>query len=142
MKTKIHLLTFTFIIVISGCSLFGPTITNYDEYAYSQTTSLKVDAMSIMDSAVTDFQSHIKTIITVQTNLQKLCEYVTHKPKNMIAAAQWKILMDSTGHLFGGFIVRWRNEKKLGKAFVDNEKKLVSDAFDTIAELESKKRKQ
>jgi hypothetical protein len=35
-------------------------------------------------------------------------------------------------------MVRWRNEKKLSRAFINDEKVLVGEAFDQIAALESK----
>ncbi len=128
--------------ILYGCGSTGPTIAGYDGYAYLQTTSLKVDALNLMDSATRDYQSQVKNIVTVNSNLQKIYTYEKNRPKNDLSATQYKILLDTTGHLFGGFIKRWRDEKKLGKAFVDDEKKLVSDAFDQIAELESKKIKQ
>ncbi|MGP8216784.1 MAG: hypothetical protein ACLQQ4_14560 [Bacteroidia bacterium] len=126
-------------ILACGCNLFTPTISSYDQYAYTQTTSLKVDALNLMDSAISDYQSHIKLIMIVNTNVQKLCEYEKNLPKNDITLKQWQILTDTTGHLFGGFMLRWKNEKKLSKGFINDEKNLVSNAFDQIAELESKK---
>jgi outer membrane cobalamin receptor len=131
-------------VTMFGCNIFSPTMSSYDSYAYSQTTSLKVDALNLMDSATSNYQSQVKSILTVNTSLQKLYSYVKNLPKNDITAKQWQILLDTnatatTGHLFGGFIVRWRNEKKLSRAFINGEKVLVGEAFDQIAELESKK---
>jgi len=134
-----YLLPFIALSIICGCKLFTPTISAYDQYAYTQTTSLKVDVLNMMDSAIDDYQSHIKTIIIIKTNIQKLYEYEKNLPKNDITLKQWQILTDSTGHLLGGFMVRWKKEKKLHKAFVDDEKQIISDSFDQIAELESKK---
>ncbi len=58
------------ISILSGCIL-GPTIANYDQYAYSQTTMLKVDVLNLMDSATLDYQANIKSITDLNTNLQK-----------------------------------------------------------------------
>jgi hypothetical protein len=51
----------------------------------------------------------------------------------------WTILLDSNGHLLGGFITRWEKEQKLNAVFIQEEKKIVGDAFDQIAGLESQK---
>ena len=69
----------------------------------------------------------------------KIIEYEKHRPKNQITAKMWELLNDSTAHLYGGFINRWRVQKKLGAAFIQNQKIIVGKAFDQIAELESGK---
>jgi len=46
-----------FIIVLlgySGCVTISP----FDQYAYAQTTSIKVDALNLMDLANDDFPKH------------------------------------------------------------------------------------
>jgi len=139
LRKHLYLTCFIALSVITGCSLFTPTISSYDQYAYTQTTSLKVDVLNMMDSAADDYQSHIRSITIIKTNIQKLYEYEKNLPKNDITLKQWQILTDTTGHLFGGFMIRWRNEKKLHKGFINDEKQTISDAFDQIAELESKK---
>ena len=130
-----------FLVLIYGCGLFNPVISSFDQYAYVQTTSIKVDALNLMDSAITDYTSHVKSVASVQTNLQKLYEYEKNRPKNELTVRQLDILMDTTGNLFGGFIIRWKKEKKLGQAFILGAKKQVGSAFDQIALLESKKNK-
>lgn len=122
-----------------GCSIFSPKISTYDSYAYLQTTSVKVDALNLMDMSSEDFQLHGKDIHSLQNTIQKICEYEKHRPKNEITNKQWEILMDTTGHLLGGFLIRWRSLGKLGKTYIDEKKKQISFAFDQIAELESKK---
>lgn len=139
LKKQLYSLPFMALPLICGCNLFTPTVAGYDQYAYTQTTSLKVDALNLMDSAVDDYQSQIKNIALVKTNIQKLYEYEKNLPKNDITLKQWNILTDTTGHLWGGFLIRWRNEKKLHKAYIDDKKQLIGEAFDQIAELESKK---
>jgi hypothetical protein len=127
------------ITACGACKLFTPTMSTYDQNAYSQTTSLKVDALNIMDSAVESYDVHKKSVAAVNTSIQKLYSYEKNLPKNEITAAQWKIITDTTGNLWGGFLVRWRKEKTLHKAFIDDEKTLIGDAFDQVAELESRK---
>lgn len=132
-----------YLIIISfisfyGCSLLSPTISTYDQYGYTQTTSIKVDAMNLMDMATENYQSHQKEIVEVQSNIQKIYEYEKHRPKNDPTIKQWEILTDSS-RIFGRFISKWKNEKILGKVYIEEKKKNVAFVFDQIAELESKK---
>ena len=75
----------------------------------------------------------------LQTNLQKIYEYEKNRPKNEINIQLWNKILDANGHLLGEFLKRWQNEKKLNAVFVQEEKKIVGEAFDQIAGLESHK---
>ncbi len=138
-KKYLRYVTIILVTCLYSCKLVSPSVTNYDSYSYVQTTSLKVDALSLMDVATEDYSSHQKDIQTVQNNIQKIYEYEKHRPKNDFTIKQWQILTDSTGHLWGGFIVKWRTENKVNKVYLDEKKKQIGTAFDQIAELESKK---
>ena len=115
------------------------TISNFDQQAYVYTTSVKVDALNLMDQATTDFAGHSKEVKELQTQLQKIYEYEKNRPKNEITLKQWDILLNPEGHLLGGFLKRWETQKTLNKTFVTEARKLVDKAFDQIAGLESKK---
>jgi len=54
----------------------------------------------------------------------------------------WDLLLNTDGHLLGGFLKRWEDKSVLGVTFVNEEKKIISDAFDQIAGLESGKIKK
>jgi len=123
------------ILTFASCS----TISRFSQYAYIQTTSLKVDALSIMDLAIDNYSSHQNSTLELQINLQKLYEYERNRPKNEITIKLWDKLLDPKGHLLGGFLTRWQQEEKLNDVFIGEAKKLVSDAFDLIAGLESNK---
>ncbi|MEI6822967.1 MAG: hypothetical protein WCL51_13620 [Bacteroidota bacterium] len=115
------------------------SISLFDHYAYTQTTSLKVDALNCLELAMQDYTTNEKTVEALQSNLQKAYEYEKHRPQNKITLQLWDKLLDSNGHLLGGCLKRWQTEKKLSAVFVQEEKKIVGEAFDQIAELESKK---
>jgi len=141
MENKIILkrsLVAAFIIVLlgySGCVTISP----FDQYAYAQTTSIKVDALNLMDLANDDFSKHQASVMEFQTKLRKVYEYEKNRPKNEISVKLWDILIDTNGYLLGGFLSRWKKENKLNVAFITNEKDLVGKAFDQISGLESKK---
>ena len=130
-----HLTLLVVVLSFAACA----TISSFDQYAYAQTTSLKVDALNTMDLATGDYSTNEKTIQELQTKLQKAYEYEKNRPKNEITLKMWTILLDSNGHLLGGFITRWEKEQKLNAVFIQEEKKIVGDAFDQIAGLESQK---
>jgi hypothetical protein len=100
--------------ILSSCA----TISLFDQYAYTQTTSLKVDALSLMDKATESYASHESEVEAVRLKMEKAYEYE---------------------NLYGGFIKRWKTESTLNAEFVKQAKGQISEAFDIIAELESQK---
>jgi hypothetical protein len=130
------------IISLLACYGCGSTIALFDQFAYEKTTSTKVDALNLMGKATENYDQHKAEADVIDIQISKIMEYEAHRPKNLITSELWKILNDSTAHLYGGFINRWRTQKKLSAAFVQNQKVIVSKAFDQIAELESGKIKE
>jgi len=115
------------------------TISSFDQQAYTQTTSIKVDALNLMDLAKYDYATQENNVKEYQTKQQKIYEYEKNRPKNEISLSLWDKLLDKDGHLLGGFINRWQSESKLNETFIVEAKKLVDKAFDQISGLESKK---
>ena len=119
-----------------GC---GPTISLYDQYSYTQATSVKVDALNVVAMATEDYASHQKDVTALNLQMQKIYEYDKHLPKNVITTKQWEIIIDSSGHSMGGFLARWQKEGKLGAAFVSDKKVQIGEDFDQIIQLEAAK---
>jgi len=130
---KIILLTF--FISVFGCA----TISQFDQYAYVQTTSLKVDALQIMDLAVDEYSDHADQVAELKANQQKIYEYEKNRPKNEITVKMWEKLLNEDGHLIGGFLAKWENQGKQSPVFIAEAKKIIGPAFDQIGQLESKK---
>jgi hypothetical protein len=133
MTTKIFL--FGALLLLASCS----TISKFDQYAYSQTTSLKVDVLNVMSHATDSFAVHADEVLQVQTEMSKMYEYEKNRPKNIITEKMWTVLNDSTGHLFGGFITRWKKEGKLDAVFIKESQGVIGSSFDEISQLESGK---
>jgi len=132
-------LTMLFVIFsVVSCA----TISSFDQQAYTQTTSIKVDALNLMDLAKYDYATQENNVKEYLTKQQKIYEYEKNRPKNEITLKLWDKLLDKDGHLLGGFINRWGKESKLNETFIVETKKLVDKAFDQISGLESKKTKQ
>jgi hypothetical protein len=101
LSTQIRNLTFLVVLIsIAGCA----TISSFDQYAYTLTTSLKVDALNTMSLATDDYATNEKTVKELQTNLQKVYEYEKNRPKNEITLKMWDVLLNPEGHLLGGFM--------------------------------------
>lgn len=126
------------LLTIAGCA----AISSFDQYAYTQTTSGKVDALNVMDLATETYDVHKTLVKELETKLQKIYEYEKNRPKNEISTQMWDKLLAKEGHLLGGFLARWKEEDKLNPAFITEMKKIVDQAFDQIAGLESKKIKK
>lgn len=123
------------LLLLVGCQLISP----YSEEAYKQATSLKVDSLKLMDLAVSPYADHAKEVEDLKTSLQKAYEYAAGQPRNELSTEQWAILIDPDRNLLGGFLKLWQEKGTLSRPFIDEAKKLVSDAFDTIIGLESGK---
>lgn len=124
------------LILMMGCS---PLISNFDQVSYQQVTSLKVDALSVMDEAVTDYGSHASEVKDLQLKVDKAIEYDKHRPHNEITNEMWSLLNDPQKNLLGGFLVKWQHDGKCSAVYIAEKKKQISLSFDQIAELESKK---
>lgn len=132
--SKARYLYFLFVCFFSCAS-----ISQFDQHAYIQTTSAKVDVLDIMNLAVGDYSNHKSEIAEVILKLDKVYEYERNRPKNTLTIQLWDKIRDTAGHLFGGFVARWEREGKLKPVFIQESKKQVGEAFDIIAQLESKK---
>jgi hypothetical protein len=118
------------------------TISTYDQYAYTQTTSLKVEALSLMGKASRDAASQNEAIEQLLLNVEKAYEYEKGRPKNELTTRMWDVLKSPDRNLLGGFVKRWREKKRLSQAFIEEAKELVAEAFDLISGLESQKIKE
>lgn len=122
--------------LLLGCS---PLMSTFDQTAYTQATSIKVDALNLMDEATENYSTHETEVKTIQLQIDKAIEYDKHRPNNDVTNKLWAILNSPERNLFGGFLARWKKDGKCGATFIKDEKELVEKAFDQIAELESKK---
>lgn len=122
--------------VVASC---GPTISTFSPIAYEQATSLKVDALAIMDRAIEPYADHRAEAESLMIRLAKAYEFAKGRPSNDVSTRQWRILIDPERNLLGGFLARWKKESRLSTTFVTEAKGLVADAFDTIIGLESGK---
>lgn len=122
-------------ILVNGCS----TIAQYDQVAYQQATSLKVDALNLMANATEPYATHAQAVAELMVRVDKAYEYDKGRMKNEISTRMWEQLKDPDRNLLGGFLNRWKSSGQLGAAFITEAKEIVGGAFDTIIQLESGK---
>jgi hypothetical protein len=124
------------LLLINGCS---PLISNFDQVSYQQATSLKVDALNLMDEATESYVANVADAKILQANIDKAIEYDKHRPHNEITNEMWAVMNDPQKNLLGGFLVKWKADGKCSSVYISEKKKQISFSFDQIAELESKK---
>ena len=135
---KIFLKSHIFMLVavlITGCV----SSAIFNQKAYEQATSLKVDALTLMDQATEPFADHRKAVDELTIKIEKAYQYCLGLPNNEETIGQWEIIKDPDRNSLMGFLKRWETEKQLSQTFINNVKDLVSKGFDEVIELESKK---
>lgn len=134
-----HIQKFIFVLSLFALLSACQTISIYDHYAYVEDTSLKVDALGLIDKGVDSFNVHEQEVNELKLKVEKAFEYEKSRPNNSISTAMWNKLKDPGGNLLGGFFKLWKNEGKLSETYILDKKKQIGSAFDQIIELESKK---
>jgi len=122
---------------LASCTpLIGP----YSPTAYQNATSLKAETLALMSKATTPYALHEQKVAALMVDIDKAYEYVHGFPSNDLSAKQWEILKKNDGNLLGKFFQRWKNEDTLKKEYIDEFKRIISDAFDEIICLEANKK--
>ncbi len=131
------------IAVILGTLLLSCNnyISTYDQFAYTQTTSIKVDVLNLLDQSKEPYASHQKEADEVVTKMMKAIEYEKHRPKNNITLRMWQKLIDSTKQkgIVGSYLASWKRTGTKNQVLIDEFKPLANEGFDLIAELEAQK---
>lgn len=127
-------------LVLLALAACGPAISEFNARAYEQATSLKVEALALMDEATGAYAEHAQAVQQLKTDLEKAHEFAKGRPNNEISARQWRILIAPERDLLGGFLADWEEQSSFSEAFIEEKKTQVARAFDTIIELESGKR--
>lgn len=125
-------------VVLFSCNHY---ISTFDQLAYTQATSLKVDVMNLIDESTEPYSSHTKEVDEVVSNLRKAIEYERHRPKNDITLKMWNKMLDSTAQkgIIGSYLASWKKSGNKSQTLVDEYKPLAGEGFDLIADLESHK---
>lgn len=136
LKTNIILLA---MVVLTSCQSLKTSI--FDQYSYQKTTELKVETLSLMENASSQYENHKETVAKLLLDIEKLKEYEKNKPNNEITFTMWTIFTDKEKNLVGGFFKSWQEKQTLSPTFVEESKKQIEEAFDLLIQYEIKKDK-
>lgn len=130
------------LLAAPGCQ----TISYYDQAAYANATSLKVDTLDLIGKATDSYSSHTKDISDLSLKLAKAYEYDRGRPLNQRTQQLWDQLLtlsatDASSGIYPRFIALWKKEGAVSAAAVAGERIRVGQAFDEIIALEGGKTK-
>lgn len=123
---------------LTAC-VYRPTIALFDQRSYENATSLKAEALGVMDRAGEPFAEYEDEVRRLMTRVEAAYEYAKGVPKNGPSAEQWEILRARDGALLWGFFNLWERNGTLLQGDVEANRKNVADAFDSIIRLEAEK---
>jgi hypothetical protein len=127
------------LLLLGGCA---PIISEYSLDAYKNATSLKAETLALIDKSGDKFSAHKTEVDALTTKINAAYEFSAGIPNDHISAAQWQILRNPDGNLYGGFVRTWSGSKQgtVLPAYRAGKRKEVSDAFDKIICLEVNKK--
>ena len=134
LKTRVITVVLAFLFYL-GCNYIAP----YNQHAYEQTTSLKVEALSLIEKASKPYSDYEKEIEQFKLRMLKAYEYARGIPKNLEAAEQWAILVNPEGKSMFGFLEFWKKNNQVSEMFAEEYKKEIEKHFNAIIELEARK---
>jgi hypothetical protein len=124
------------VLLVSGC---GRLIADYSLDAYKNATSLKAEALAMVDKSNEPYGKHGKEVDALNVKIDAAYEFAAGIPENQLSAQQWAILKDPDRHLYGGYINVWKTHGPVSAFFRDGAKRNIGAAFDEIICLEVNK---
>lgn len=119
-----------------------PTIALYDQYAYTQATSLKVDMQNLaLESDSVSYNAAKADIDKVNVELQKAYEYNKGRDLNSLSTKQYEILM-SDKEFYKQFLNNWKTSGKENATFAEDASEKIGQLLDQVIKLENGKNKQ
>jgi hypothetical protein len=123
------------VFFLAACTHIAP----FNQHAYEQATSLKVEAMTLVEKANDPYTKHEKEIEEFKLRMLKAYEYVKGIPKNVETSDQWAILISEKGKSVFGFLKFWQEKTTVSETFAAEYKKEIEKHFNKIIELEAGK---
>jgi len=123
------------LFILSSCN----TALYFDQYAYKESISVKVEALSLMDQATEDYSKHKEKAQEVRLSMLKIYEYEKYRPNNEESTKMWALMLNPEKNLFQGFLKRWQDKSRMSEIFIKEAKFQMEEAFDIIIGFEKKK---
>lgn len=129
------LILFLFSVLFFSCSA-----SKYDQYSYNEAVSLKAESLALMSKANENYTLHENDVNSLNSDLNKILSYEKKRSNNSETVQMYKLLTDPNGNLLGAFFKKWKSSGTMESVFITQFKTQVSDAFDSIIDLEKAKR--
>jgi hypothetical protein len=124
-------------VVLAACT---PLISPYDHAAYQNATAAKAEVLALVDKATEPYSDHARQVEDMLLAVNKAYEYARGLPQNRITARQWEILKDPNGNLIGGFVSTWKKQGRTSRAYAEEKREQLAEAFDYLICLEANKK--
>ncbi|GAA0653092.1 hypothetical protein [Brevundimonas lenta] len=125
------------LLSLAGCT---PLMAGYSLDAYRNATSLKPEVMAMVDRSAGPWAANADAVAALTIKLEAAYEFSAGMAQNEISTAQWRVLKDPNGGLYGGFVRTWREQGTTGEFYRTEKKAQLGEAFDYIICLEVNKK--
>jgi hypothetical protein len=134
-----HPVAILFLLVLfSGCR---PLISLYDQYAYTQAISLKVDMQNLIDrSGTVDYADARPDIEKLNLQIRKAYEYAKGRSLNSISTKQYEVILSETG-FYSQVLKDWKAQTRVSETAAEEKKLKIGQLMDKIIQLENGKNK-
>ncbi len=142
-KTKNLFFVIKSLLFLITISFFGckPLISLYDQYAYTEAISLKVDMQNLMlESDSIKYADAKLDISRVNTELQKAYEYAKGRSNNSLSTKQYAILLSEDG-FYKSSLRTWQKQDTLSSTSASLKSDKIGQLLDQIIKLENGKNK-
>lgn len=123
--------------LLAACSSIP--IGEYSLEAYKNATTLKAETLALVAKSGQPYSRFADDVDVLSVRIDAAYEFAAGLPNNQLSEEQWRLMRDPEGHLYGGFVVFWRNRGTLSPAFREEFGAIIADAFDEIICLEANK---
>lgn len=128
------------LILETSCTGVGNFFSNtrYNESAYQTAKSVKEKTLALIDKARgrAAYADFAKEDTALMREFDSAIASEKQRSKNQPSVAQWQTLRSQMRR----FLDLWKKKENLSPAFVEQEKKQVEKAFDTLLKTEQEKR--
>lgn len=132
-----HTLLFSLLLTASF-SLGLPGCVTFDQVAYNNATSLKLDLPELMEKAVESFSKYTKEVDNIRQRLDEAELHSGSQRRNQDVTAAWSQVKS----LANPFFDEWKKKGQLTQVYAKERADQVRKSLEFIAEAERAKRRK
>jgi hypothetical protein len=128
------------LLTLSVAPSCARTLASFDPVALQNATSLKDEALALMDQAGAPWATHEAAVNALMARVDAAWQHASNTPRNSGVASLWNEVRDPAGSLLPAFFGLWQRSGTLRAGDIVALKSNVSRAFDQIIQAEEAKR--